>query len=65
MAKCRKKRYRTEWDAKVALAGMTARALFGSTDRREKRYYVCPKGQHYHLTSQTPRAVRGSVPRAL
>ena len=45
--KCHKVKFKTETDAMIALASG------GNIKRRhEVRYYLCPKCNKYHLTSQ-------------
>lgn len=53
--KCKKKAYRTELDAKIALANMARNDLKrgkpGLDKRRERRQYRCQCGS-WHTTSQ-------------
>lgn len=51
MGTCKKRRYRDEIAAKIAMAG--ARRKDGSRrDRIEKRAYPCSRCKGWHLTSQ-------------
>ncbi len=48
--RCVKVRFRTELDAKIALAAVLRR------DKGEKRIYRCPRCKGWHLTSQEKRS---------
>ena len=50
---CKKKRYPTELDAKIALTSCYyANHIKGKSKRKECRYYYCDKCKGYHLTSE-------------
>lgn len=56
--KCTKRRYRTELDAKIALASTARKAATGRKqhdNRDECRTYRCPVCKGWHLTSQAVR----------
>jgi hypothetical protein len=53
MSKCRKVRYYTRLDAKIALASTRSAAAAG--DRNEIRIYWCKGCSALHLTSQKKR----------
>ena len=47
---CRKIRYRSEVDAKIALMDIARRRDQGKENRKECRYYRCPRCRGWHLT---------------
>nr|WP_243394815.1 hypothetical protein [Bifidobacterium imperatoris] len=49
---CGKARFRTELDAKIALASVQRQRRGRVRDKDEKRYYLCPQCHGYHLTSK-------------
>ena len=51
---CGKRKYRDEIAAKLALATIARKDRSGrhGHEAKECRYYKCPTGNHYHLTSQ-------------
>lgn len=49
---CGKVRFRTELDAKIALAGTQRQRRGRARTKEEKRYYRCPQCHGYHLTSK-------------
>jgi hypothetical protein len=51
--RCRKRLYRDTVGAMLALAEIQRK---DRPQSREQRYYPCPDGQGYHLTSQGRRA---------
>lgn len=55
MAQCKKRRYNTEVDAKIALAVVRADRERKNPKRKrpaEKKYYRCPYCKGFHLTSK-------------
>lgn len=51
--RCGKRRYRTELEAKIALAGVQRRReTRHDTGKEERRYYRCPACAGYHLTAK-------------
>ena len=60
-----KRRYRDDQAAKMALrrsqsAGEIERDMYGSTSRREARYYSCPYCNSMHLTALSAQAYAAS-----
>jgi L-lactate utilization protein LutC len=52
MVKCQKIKYKKEVAEKLAKdLKKKAKKVFGNTSRQEKRAYLCPNCQSYHLTS--------------
>lgn len=48
---CQKVRFADEHAAQVALVGAVIKRNRGANQRRERRYYACPAGNGWHLTS--------------
>ncbi|PLS30865.1 DNA mismatch endonuclease Vsr [Bifidobacterium margollesii] len=61
---CGKVRFKTELDAKIALAGARRQRRGPARQKDEQRYYRCPECHGYHLTSKPYRGRNRKEPNA-